>query len=88
MESRFLEPPGKTQIGSRNREFEKSNVASNYAYLRDVGGYVGSTHNALYPTILSCTWGGGRKERGEGRGLQGITIENDVIGASPSLAPL
>ena len=31
VESRFLEPPGKTEIGSRNREFEKSKVASNYA---------------------------------------------------------
>ena len=31
MESRFLEPPGETQIGSRNQEFEKSKVASNYA---------------------------------------------------------
>ena len=30
VESRFLEPPGETQIGSRNREFEKSKVASNY----------------------------------------------------------
>ena len=29
--SRFLEPPGETQIGSRNREFEKSKEASNYA---------------------------------------------------------
>ena len=31
VESRFLEPPGETQFGSRNREFEKSEVASNYA---------------------------------------------------------
>ena len=31
VESRFLEPPGETEIGSRNREFEKSKVASNYA---------------------------------------------------------
>ena len=31
VESRFLEPPGETQIGSRNREFAKSKVASNYA---------------------------------------------------------
>ena len=31
VESRFLEPPGETQIGSRNREFEKSKVVSNYA---------------------------------------------------------
>ena len=31
VESRFLGPPGETQIGSRNREFEKSKVASNYA---------------------------------------------------------
>ena len=31
VESRFLEPPGETQIGSKNREFEKSKVASNYA---------------------------------------------------------
>ena len=30
VESRFLEPPGETQIASRNREFEKSKVASNY----------------------------------------------------------
>ena len=30
VESRFLEPPGETQIGSRNREFEKSMVASNW----------------------------------------------------------
>ena len=33
VESRFLEPPGETHIGSRNREFEKSKVASNYAKL-------------------------------------------------------
>ena len=33
VESRFLEPPGETQFGSRNREFEKSKVASNYAKL-------------------------------------------------------
>ena len=26
-------PPGEKQIGSRNRKFEKSKVASNYAYL-------------------------------------------------------
>ena len=26
MESRFLEPPGETQIGSRNWEFDKSGV--------------------------------------------------------------
>ena len=32
-ESRFLEPPGEKQISSRNREFEKSKVASNYAEL-------------------------------------------------------
>lgn len=31
VESRFLEPPGETQFGSKNREFEKSKVASNYA---------------------------------------------------------
>ena len=31
VESRFLEPSGETQIGSRNREFEKSKVASDYA---------------------------------------------------------
>ena len=31
VESRFREPPGETQIGLRNREFEKSKVASNYA---------------------------------------------------------
>ena len=30
-ESRFLEPPDETQFSSRNREFEKSKVASNYA---------------------------------------------------------
>ena len=30
-ESPFLKPPGEMQIGSRNREFEKSKVASNYA---------------------------------------------------------
>ena len=28
-ESRFLEPPRETKIGSKNREFEKSKVASN-----------------------------------------------------------
>ena len=33
VESRFLEPPGKMQFGSRNREFEKSKVASNYALI-------------------------------------------------------
>ena len=33
VESRFLEPPGETQIDSRNRDFEKSEVASNYAQL-------------------------------------------------------
>ena len=27
VESRFFEPPGETQIGSRNREFEKSKVS-------------------------------------------------------------
>ena len=26
VDTRFLEPPGETQIGSRNREFEKSGV--------------------------------------------------------------
>ena len=31
VESRFLEPPGDTQTGWRNREFEKSKMASNYA---------------------------------------------------------
>ena len=31
VESQFLEPPGENQIGSRNREFEESKVASNYA---------------------------------------------------------
>ena len=31
VESRFLEPPEETQIDSRNQEFEKSKVASNYA---------------------------------------------------------
>ena len=36
VKSRFLEPPGETQIGSRNREFEKSKVASNYAQLAGV----------------------------------------------------
>ena len=30
-ESRFLELPMETRIGSRNQEFEKSKVASNYA---------------------------------------------------------
>ena len=30
VESRFLEPPGEMQVGSRNREFEKLKVASNY----------------------------------------------------------
>ena len=33
VESRFLEPPRETKIGSRNREFEKSKVASNVAKL-------------------------------------------------------
>ena len=47
----------------RNQKSEIGNEIRNH--LRDVGGYVGSTHNALYPTILSCTWGG--VERGEGR---------------------
>ena len=31
VESQFLKPPGETQIGLRNREFEKSKVVSNYA---------------------------------------------------------
>ena len=31
VESRFLEPPGETKIGLRNRELEKSKVASNVA---------------------------------------------------------
>ena len=30
VESRFLEPPGETQIDSRSREFQKSKMASNY----------------------------------------------------------
>ena len=50
----------------RNQKSEIGNKIRNH--LRDVGGYVGSTHNALYQTILSCTWGGGRKGGGEGRG--------------------
>ena len=29
VESQFLEPPRETKIGLRNREFEKSKVASN-----------------------------------------------------------
>ena len=33
VESRFLEPPRETKFGSRNREFEKSKVASNVAKL-------------------------------------------------------
>ena len=33
VESRFLEPLGETQIGSRNREFEKWKVASNYVLI-------------------------------------------------------
>ena len=33
VESRFLEPPRETKIGSRNREFEKSKVASKVAKL-------------------------------------------------------
>lgn len=33
VESRFLEPPGETQICSRNWEFEKLKVASNYTEL-------------------------------------------------------
>ena len=33
VESRFLEPPRETKIGSRNREFERSKVASNVAKL-------------------------------------------------------
>ena len=31
VENQFLEPPGEKPIGSRNQEFEKSKVASNYA---------------------------------------------------------
>ena len=33
VESRFLEPPRETKIGSKNREFEKSKVASTVAKL-------------------------------------------------------
>ena len=52
----------KSEIG--NQKSEIRNKIRNH--LRDVGGYVGSTHNTLYQTILSCTWGGGRKGGGEG----------------------
>ena len=48
----------------RNRKSEIGNKIT--SHLRDVGYYVGSTHNALYPTILPCMWGGGRKGGGEG----------------------
>ena len=34
VESRFLTPTRETKIGSRNREFEKSKVASNVAKLQ------------------------------------------------------
>ena len=48
----------------RNRKSEIGNKIT--SHLRDVGYYVGSTHNALYPTILPCMWRGGRKGGGEG----------------------
>ena len=41
---------------------QKSEIGNKItSHLRDVGYYVGSTHNALYPTILPCMWGGGRR---------------------------
>ena len=59
----------KSEIGNRKSEIrnQKSEIGNKItSHLRDVGYYVGSTHNALYPTILSCMWGGGRKGGGEG----------------------
>ena len=52
----------KSEIGNRKSEIGNKITS----HLRDVGYYVGSTHNALYPTILPCMWGGGRKGGGEG----------------------
>ena len=61
----------KSEIENRKSEirYQKSEIRNKIrSHLRDVGYYVGSTHNALYPTILLCMWGG--VERGEGRGWQ------------------
>ena len=59
----------KSEIGNRKSEIEnrKSEIGNNItSHLCDVGYYVGSTHNAFYPTILPCMWGGGRKGGREG----------------------
>ena len=40
VESRFIEPPRETKIGSRNRDFEISKVASNYAKLLKSSGII------------------------------------------------
>ena len=59
----------KSEIGNRKSENgnQKSEIGNKItSHLRDVGYYVGSTPNALYPTILPCMWGGGRKGGGEG----------------------
>ena len=44
----------------RNQKWEIEN------HWCDVVCYVISTHNAFYPTILSCMWRGGRGRGGEG----------------------
>ena len=59
----------KSEIGNRKSEIgnQKSEIGNKItSHLRDVGYYVGSTPYALYPTILPCMWGGGRKGGGEG----------------------
>ena len=53
-------------IGNRKSEIGNRKSEQITSHLCDVGYYVGSTHNALYPTILPCMWGGGRKGGGEG----------------------
>ena len=59
-ESRFLEPPRETKISSRNREFEKTKVASNdakllrYCFIRGKYGRIRSNKRKMTDLSLDC----------------------------------
>ena len=56
----------KSQVTSRKSAV--GNLQSEIGnHWRDVVGYVMTTHNAFYPTILSCMWEGGRGRGGDDR---------------------
>ena len=54
MESQFFEPPRETEIGSKNREFEKSKVAQNQRLIYEASFYDNRESKQKYRGTQDC----------------------------------